>query len=447
MGGGTRFGEHPLPGAELVAPDLDSCELNGPAADAPQIALYLGELRSIFAGRRAGAAEALGRIRAREAVAPLCEALQDRDPQVRIAAVEALDEIDDPGCIAALANQVEGKSCSRFRWPPAHRMLLPAVAAAAVAGKLIWMDDLPYLRLFMEALPAVSFIAFGIPVIELALANLRPRAGERKARKRAAELLARLRAEYPGSEDRPVPLASIEPPPQEVPRSVPCFGPVPPLEEKEGGAGWRPLDVESQVAQHGSAATPLLIELMRHGTPHEKIAALDGLALHGDRRAIAPLRRQIERNRLLSRPIEYAIWGAPVLLILALAMMDLPSGIAFHPATFASWLMLTQVAQAIAQTHADERNAMQQTLEKVIRRAGEIPDAETRRTLQDAAIDLSGRTPAERRRTRELLEEIEERLRPPGASLPRATAAVDGSSLPRPTSGSGAPQTLGGGTG
>jgi HEAT repeat protein len=68
---------------------------------------FTGLLSSIRPTVRAGAARALGKLKAHEAVAALIRALGDRDERVQIAAVYALREIGDPAGLEAIARAVE----------------------------------------------------------------------------------------------------------------------------------------------------------------------------------------------------------------------------------------------------------------------------------------------------------------------------------------------------
>jgi HEAT repeat protein len=67
----------------------------------------VGLLRSIRPVVRAGAARALGKLRARDAVDPLIWLLHDREPDVRLAAVFALRQIGDKRGMDAIASSVE----------------------------------------------------------------------------------------------------------------------------------------------------------------------------------------------------------------------------------------------------------------------------------------------------------------------------------------------------
>jgi HEAT repeat protein len=67
----------------------------------------IGLLRSIRSVVRAGAARALGRLHARDAVDPLIWLLHDRDPDVRLAAIFSLRQIGDRRGIDAIASSVQ----------------------------------------------------------------------------------------------------------------------------------------------------------------------------------------------------------------------------------------------------------------------------------------------------------------------------------------------------
>jgi HEAT repeat protein len=67
----------------------------------------IGLLRSIRPTVRAGAARALGKLHARDAVDPLIWLLHDRDPDVRLAAVFSLRQIGDKRAMEAIASAVQ----------------------------------------------------------------------------------------------------------------------------------------------------------------------------------------------------------------------------------------------------------------------------------------------------------------------------------------------------
>ncbi|MBN0048213.1 HEAT repeat domain-containing protein [Streptomyces actuosus] len=71
-------------------------ELRGAARDA------VAALNSHRASRRGRAAQVLGQLAHRPAVAPLCRLLADRDPEVRLAAARALGRIGDPAAVPDL---------------------------------------------------------------------------------------------------------------------------------------------------------------------------------------------------------------------------------------------------------------------------------------------------------------------------------------------------------
>lgn len=82
------------------------------------------ELRRPDPVRRARAADLLGILGRRDAVAALCDLLKDNDPDVRVVAVRALGRIGDPEAARPLLDSV----ASRRRAVPAH------LAAHALAG-------------------------------------------------------------------------------------------------------------------------------------------------------------------------------------------------------------------------------------------------------------------------------------------------------------------------
>jgi HEAT repeat protein len=66
----------------------------------------IGLLRSVRPVVRAGAARALGKLQARDAVDPLIQLMRDRDPDVRLAAIFALRQIGDKRGMDAIASAV-----------------------------------------------------------------------------------------------------------------------------------------------------------------------------------------------------------------------------------------------------------------------------------------------------------------------------------------------------
>jgi HEAT repeat protein len=67
----------------------------------------IGLLRSIRPVVRAGAARALGKLRARDAVEPLIWLLRDREPDVRLASILALRQIGDERGLDAIASSAQ----------------------------------------------------------------------------------------------------------------------------------------------------------------------------------------------------------------------------------------------------------------------------------------------------------------------------------------------------
>ncbi|MCH5670786.1 HEAT repeat domain-containing protein [Streptomyces gilvus] len=77
-------------------------ELRGAAGDA------VAALGSHRAARRGRAAQVLGQLAHRPAVAPLCRLLADRDPEVRLAAARALGRIGDSAAVPHLLECLQG---------------------------------------------------------------------------------------------------------------------------------------------------------------------------------------------------------------------------------------------------------------------------------------------------------------------------------------------------
>jgi len=77
----------------------------GPGSVPPLIGL----LRSIRPAVRAGAARALGKLRAKDAVDPLIWLVGDRDPDVRLAAIIALRQIGDRRGLDAIGTAVQDR--------------------------------------------------------------------------------------------------------------------------------------------------------------------------------------------------------------------------------------------------------------------------------------------------------------------------------------------------
>jgi hypothetical protein len=93
--------------------------------------------------RQAGAARALGLVRAEGALRPLLGCLDDPHEEVRAAAVEALGHLGDPGCVPALLRALPDASRhQRARVVESIRELGPSVAHALVAHARAHPDDL-----------------------------------------------------------------------------------------------------------------------------------------------------------------------------------------------------------------------------------------------------------------------------------------------------------------
>ncbi len=87
---------------------------------------------------RVRAAEALGRLRAREAVAALAEAVEQGQDGLRSAAAEALARIRDPSAVPALVDALNGAPPGER--PPLIRALV-ALGGAAGADAIAWIRD------------------------------------------------------------------------------------------------------------------------------------------------------------------------------------------------------------------------------------------------------------------------------------------------------------------
>jgi HEAT repeat protein len=72
----------------------------------PSIGPLVGLLRSIRSPVKAGAARALGKLKAMDAVDPLIWLIRDRDPDVRMASIMALRQIGDKRGMEAIAGAV-----------------------------------------------------------------------------------------------------------------------------------------------------------------------------------------------------------------------------------------------------------------------------------------------------------------------------------------------------
>ncbi|MFE9776193.1 HEAT repeat domain-containing protein [Streptomyces sp. NPDC005931] len=156
------------------------CEVRGAAADA------VGDLGSRSPVRRGRAAHVLGQLRHREAAAPLCRLLDDRDPEVRTAAARALGRTGDPTAVPHLLASLYGPRTVPPKVVSASLVALGADAWPAVTAGL--RDPQSLVRaVAIEVLGATGAIA-RVPDIVRALRE----DPEAEVRIRAARALGRL---------------------------------------------------------------------------------------------------------------------------------------------------------------------------------------------------------------------------------------------------------------
>ena len=80
------------------------------------VELLIAALKSEKSRARAGAAEALGKIKDARAVEPLIAALQDKNPDVRSWAANALGEIKDPRAVEPIIAALQDKNAHVRSW-------------------------------------------------------------------------------------------------------------------------------------------------------------------------------------------------------------------------------------------------------------------------------------------------------------------------------------------
>ncbi|MBC9724722.1 HEAT repeat domain-containing protein [Streptomyces sp. TRM68367] len=114
------------------------CERRGSPAEA------VAELRSRSAARRGRAAQVLGQLRHRPAAPSLCRLLDDRDPEVRLAATRALGRTGDPMAVPYLLRSLHGPRTVPYKVVTAALASLGPAAQLRVAAGL--QDPTPLVR-------------------------------------------------------------------------------------------------------------------------------------------------------------------------------------------------------------------------------------------------------------------------------------------------------------